>query len=71
MRGFFSRLEFYRDYFRSRYDADVEVAKELMKMPFPLDLEDGTILYCLETITCNKTDYCIVIQDNKGFTNKF
>ncbi len=63
--------EFYPKYFKNKYDVSFETVEELMKMPFPLDLENGTILFCLETITCNKTNYCATIQDNEGHTIKF
>lgn len=68
-KDFLIRLKDYPRYFKEEYDIPFE--EEMLKMSFPIELENGLVLSCLETITCDKINYCITVQDSKGFVEKF
>jgi hypothetical protein len=62
---FFARLnDLQRKFQGQRRVYEFEACYELMKQSFPLDFENGTIIYCRETITCDGTDYCTYMEIN-------
>ncbi len=62
----FARIKDYQDnpeIFKTKRFKSFEERYEIStKMTFPIYLEDGTIVNCREKITCNGTDYCIILE---------
>jgi hypothetical protein len=65
--AFFVRIKDYQDnyleLFKTKLFGSFEARYEIStKMPFPIYLEDGRIVNCREKITCDGTDYCIILE---------
>jgi len=61
----FTRIEYYQDHpeaFKTKRKTFEERYEISTKMLFPLYLEDGRIANCREKITCDGTNYCIILE---------
>jgi hypothetical protein len=55
----FARIKDYKD--NPELLQDFETRYELSKQSFPLSLGNGDTVYCREAITCNGTNYCVIM----------
>jgi hypothetical protein len=64
----FARIKYYQDnpgLFKTKLFNSFETRYEIStKMAFPIYLKDGTVVNCREKITCDETDYCIILERN-------